>query len=172
MDRDDLHAVDLVDAVARGAEGGTATEPLDEVAHLVGEDVAVAEIVNRGERLVIKHALGRPEDVRRHRAVDAGEEFVGQLLVGEIERLLEILRHVIGEGRADQIDLVVGDEVFDALVETRAIVERAGRRVVRPLQGRGQSGSDVQGQRHAVILMALDEPLVANGTGAAGAMNE
>ena len=79
---------------------------------------------------------------------------------------------MVGESRAHQIDLVRGHEIFDALVETRAIVERTGCGVGGPLQSRGESGSDVQGQRHAVILMALDEPLVANGTGAAGAMNE
>ena len=79
---------------------------------------------------------------------------------------------MVSECRADQIDLILGHEVSDALVETRTVVERTGRRVVRPLQGRGQSGSDVQGQRHIVIFVTLDQALVANGTGAAGAMNE
>ena len=49
VDREDLHAIDLIDAVAGGAEGGAAAEPLDEVTHLVGEDVAVTHVVNRGE---------------------------------------------------------------------------------------------------------------------------
>ena len=63
VDRDDLHAVDLVDAVAGSAEGGAASEPLDEGTHLVGEDVAVTHVVDRGQRLVVEHALGRPEDI-------------------------------------------------------------------------------------------------------------
>ena len=63
MDRDDLHAVDLIDPVAGRAEGSAAAEPLDEMAHLVGKDVAVTHVVDRGQRLVVEHALGRPEDI-------------------------------------------------------------------------------------------------------------
>ena len=49
MDRENLHAVDFIDAVTRGAEGVAAAEPLEEVAHLIGEDVVVAHVFDDGE---------------------------------------------------------------------------------------------------------------------------
>ena len=63
MDRDDFHAVDLIDPVAGRAEGSAAAEPLDEMTHLVGKHVAVAHLLDGGEGLVIEHALRRPEDL-------------------------------------------------------------------------------------------------------------
>ena len=63
MDRDDFHAVDLINPVAGRDEGRATAEPLDEMAHLVGKHVAVAHSLDGGEGLVVEHALGRPEDL-------------------------------------------------------------------------------------------------------------
>ena len=83
--------------------------------------------------------------------------------------MVEILRNMVGEGRADEVDFPVGDESGDGLVEGRSVIEGIGGRIDGPLQGRGERRRQVERERHVVRLMALDEATIAGrgGTGAA-----
>ena len=123
--------------------------------HLVGEGVGVTHRRDFSDGGIIQDALGGPEDLGGSDGgtvpVDGVEELLGEGLTRGIELLREILRHVIGEGGTDQVDDIAGDEAADLGIEGRTVISGIG--ALGPLEGGGQRGGEVKGQRRLIGVM-------------------
>ena len=167
VNREDIHAVDPVDAVTRGAKGGGAAEPFYEMPHLVGKGMRVTHSSDHTERLVVQDALAGPVDLARGAAIAVSgvQEFFSKCLVGVVELLQKIFWHMVGERGSEQIDATLGDKLGDACVECRAVGGIVRTRC--PLKRGGECGSEVERERSVVLLVSFEEAVVAGGRCAA-----
>ena len=78
MNGEDFHVADLVDAEAAVPEGRGATEPFDEVAHLIGKNVLISHGFDLGKGGGVENTFWSPEDFAGgSRGVDGIKETIG-----------------------------------------------------------------------------------------------